>query len=126
MTDLAQVEADVREAAAQMASARDPAPTAEEQLGTEADRLIDRITEHAIAELRAHRDGIDDQIRAMQAERDQLKTNVRRQIDNASRAISVVDISRDAVAKITSDIEHGLPAPVARVITARKGNGRTV
>lgn len=100
----------------------DPAPTAEEQIGKRADELIDRITDHALGELRALRDALDEQMRALLAKRDGLKAQVCEQVSLAAQAIEIKTIAQDAVTKLTRSIESGL-AERAKVIT-HKGNGR--
>lgn len=123
MPDLERVEADVREAAAQMASARDPAESEETQHGKRVAELVDQVTDAAVAELRTLRDQIDDQIRAMLARRDTLKADINEQVTLAGQAINVRRIASESVVQLTQSIERSLQHSVPKVITARKGNG---
>lgn len=123
MTELERVEADIRAATIPLADARDPAETEEQQRGKRCDEVVDQITDAAIAELRTLRDHLDDQIRAMLARRDLLKSAIAEQVTLAQAAINVRVIASDAVTRLTASIENGMP-PMSKVITARKANGR--
>lgn len=113
----------VEAATAVIRSAADPAETAEEQSGKRADEMIDRISDAAIAELRTLRDDIDNQIRAIVARRDQLKSDIAEQVVLAQQAIDIRQVASDAVVRLTKTIEQGM-GPVPKVITARRVNGQ--
>lgn len=127
MTELEKLEGDVREAAAQreLKQAGDPSKSAEELIGDRLCNELDQLTDTAVSELRAQRDEIDNQMRALIALRDQEKSRVRGLVGISKQVIDVKHIAADAMGRLTQLIEADLSEPQPKVITARKGNGRT-
>jgi hypothetical protein len=111
----------VKQVTAGICTISDPAPTPEQEIGDIVAGNIDKISAHALSQLRGLRDEIDHLMRAIIEMRDGLKAGVDEQVALASQAIAIKQISAEAVAKLRSSIETGLPQTKRKAITNGKG-----